>query len=74
VEKLSFADSRTAFDELPGSAKKHLLTNGYFAAHSLLHSRKTAAPEYFKGQTPENYQMVKHILVQLHEPMGRMNL
>lgn len=54
--------------------KAELLEKDYIAAHSLLHSRKTAAPEFFKDQNPEYHQMVRHQLAQIHEPSGRMNL
>ncbi|KAF1830146.1 alpha-ketoglutarate-dependent 2,4-dichlorophenoxyacetate dioxygenase [Decorospora gaudefroyi] len=57
-----FADSRTAFDELPIALKNELLEENYIAAHSLAHSRKKAAPMY------------QHKIVQLHEPSNRMNL
>lgn len=69
-----FTDARTAFDELPADLKKQLLENDYVGAHSLHHSRKTAAPEFFKDVNPEDFKMHRHKLVQLHEPSGRTNL
>lgn len=44
------------------------------AAHSLSHSRKTAAPELLRDVNPEQGFMSRHRLVQPHEPSGRMNL
>ncbi|TVY73361.1 Alpha-ketoglutarate-dependent 2,4-dichlorophenoxyacetate dioxygenase [Lachnellula suecica] len=69
-----FADTRTAFEELPEDLKKTLLEKDYIAAHSLHHSRKTAAPEFFKDLDPTTFKMSRHKLVQPHEPSGRMNL
>jgi alpha-ketoglutarate-dependent 2,4-dichlorophenoxyacetate dioxygenase len=69
-----FADSRTAFDELPSDLKQDLLSHDYIAAHSLAHSRKTADPAYFADLDPTASPMYRHKLVQLHEPSGRMNL
>ena len=69
-----FVDTRTAFDELDPALKAELLENDYVAAHSLHHSRKTGAPEFFKDLEPKDYKMHKHRLTQVHEPSGRMNL
>lgn len=70
-----FADTRTAFDELvPGSLRDDLRRAGYVGAHSLLHSRKTAAPAYLADADPEAHFMSRHRLVQVHEPSGRWNL
>lgn len=69
-----FADTRTAFDELPETLKQRLLENDYVGAHSLHHSRKVAAPEFFKDTDPTQHKMHYHRLVQKHEPSGRMNL
>ena len=69
-----FADSRTAFTELPDDLKQELLDNDYVAAHSLAHSRKTASPIFFKDLDPTAQKMHLHKLVQRHEPSDRMNL
>lgn len=69
-----FADTRTAFDELDPALRAKLLEHDYVAAHSLHHSRKTAAPDYFHDLDPTAYKMHCHRIVQLHEPSGRMNL
>ncbi|KAF2187324.1 alpha-ketoglutarate-dependent 2,4-dichlorophenoxyacetate dioxygenase [Zopfia rhizophila CBS 207.26] len=69
-----FADSRTAFDDLPSGLKAELLENDYVAAHCMAHSRKTAAPEFFKDLDVESQPMHKHRIAQLHEPSQRMNL
>jgi alpha-ketoglutarate-dependent 2,4-dichlorophenoxyacetate dioxygenase len=50
------------------------MEKNYVVAHSLHHSRKVAAPEFFKDVDPTTLKMNKHRLVQLHEPSGRMNL
>jgi alpha-ketoglutarate-dependent 2,4-dichlorophenoxyacetate dioxygenase len=69
-----FADTRTAFDELPSDLKTELLSNDYVAAHSLFHSRKLGSPEFFAHVNPLDHKMARHKLVQVHEPSGRMNL
>ncbi|KAF4866600.1 Alpha-ketoglutarate-dependent 2,4-dichlorophenoxyacetate dioxygenase [Colletotrichum siamense] len=69
-----YADTRTAWDDLPESWKEELLSKNYIANHSFWHSRKTACPEFFAKLTPGNHPMSKHKIVQLHEPSGRMNL
>ena len=69
-----FADTRTAFDELPADLKAQLLSNNYIGAHSLHHSRKTAAPDFFADVDPTQHKMHQHRLVQPHEPSDRMNL
>jgi len=69
-----FADTRTAFDDLPEDLKQTLLKKDYVAAHSLHHSRKVAAPEFFKDVDPTTLKMYQHKLVQTHEPSGRINL
>lgn len=69
-----FADTRTAFDELPEDLKQQLLDKDYIGAHSLHHSRKVAAPEFFMDVDPNQFKMHRHRLTQKHEPSGRMNL
>lgn len=69
-----YADTRTAYDDLPEDLKKELLENDYVACHSLYHSRKTASPESLPGIKPEDHFMSRHKLIQKHEPSGRMNL
>ena len=69
-----FADSRTAFEDLPQPLKEELLREDYVAAHCLAHSRKLASPEYFKDLDPTETKMHKHRLAQVHEPSGRTNL
>jgi alpha-ketoglutarate-dependent 2,4-dichlorophenoxyacetate dioxygenase len=54
--------------------KEDLLREGYIVDHSLVHSRKLAAPEYCATMDPLDYPMGRHKLVQIHEPSGRMNL
>jgi alpha-ketoglutarate-dependent 2,4-dichlorophenoxyacetate dioxygenase len=69
-----FADTRTAFEDLPSDLKEELLSNDYIAAHSLFHSRKLGSPEFFAHVNPLGHKMSRHKLVQVHEPSGRMNL
>ncbi|KAL6859425.1 hypothetical protein J3F83DRAFT_748898 [Trichoderma novae-zelandiae] len=72
--KTAFANTRNAFDELDSETKEDLLENDYVAAHSILHSRKLAAPEYFADVDPSKFPMGRHKIVQRHERSGRMNL
>lgn len=69
-----FADSRTAWDELDGDLKKELLERDLVGAHTLVHSRKLGSPEFFKDMDPWSQPMMRHKIVQKHEPSGRMNL
>lgn len=69
-----YADTRTAWDELDAALKAQLLENNYVAAHSLWHSRKRAAPDFFSHIVPEDHPFSRHRLVQRHEPSGRTNL
>lgn len=69
-----FADTRTAFDDLPDDWKTELTGKNYIACHSLFHSRKKAAPEALPGIDPEKYFMGRHRLVQKHEESLRWNL
>ena len=69
-----FADSRTAFDELPDDLKKQLVEKNYIGAHTLLHSRKMGSPAFFSDLDPTSQPMTRHRLVQTHEPSGRKNL
>ncbi|KAF2715218.1 taurine catabolism dioxygenase [Pleomassaria siparia CBS 279.74] len=69
-----FADSRTAWEELDEGLKKELLERDLIGAHTLLHSRKIASPEYFKDIDPTSQPMTLHRLVQTHEPSGRTTL
>lgn len=69
-----FADTRTAFDELPEDLKNELLEKDYIVCHSLYHSRKMASPGFLQDVNPEDHFMSRHKLIQRHEPSGRMNL
>ena len=69
-----FCDTRAAWDDLDGATKKDLLSNDYIACHSILHSKKLAAPEHFSKIDPADYPMGRHRLAQKHERSGRMNL
>ena len=69
-----YADTRTAYDELPEDIKNELIEKDYVVCHSLYHSRKLASPESLKDINPEDHFMSRHKLIQRHEPSGRMNL
>jgi alpha-ketoglutarate-dependent 2,4-dichlorophenoxyacetate dioxygenase len=69
-----FADTRTAFAELPPALKKELEDTDYIAQHNLWHSRQKASPEFFKDVKPDDFPSGRHHLIQRHERSGRMNL
>ncbi|KAK2760546.1 alpha-ketoglutarate-dependent -dichlorophenoxyacetate [Colletotrichum kahawae] len=69
-----FCDTRAAWDDLDEDLKEELLEKNYVACHSILHSKKLAAPEHFACFEPADYPMGRHRLVQRHERSGRMNL
>ncbi|KAK1762180.1 hypothetical protein QBC33DRAFT_581908 [Phialemonium atrogriseum] len=69
-----FADTRTAFVELPDAVKKELVKNNYVGCHTLAHSRKMGSPEYFENLDPSQFPMARHYLAQIHEGSGRVNL
>jgi alpha-ketoglutarate-dependent 2,4-dichlorophenoxyacetate dioxygenase len=69
-----FADSRTAFSELPDDVKKDLVAHDYVGAHTFAQSRRLGSPEYFKDLDPWSYKMARHRIAQVHEPSGRVNL
>jgi alpha-ketoglutarate-dependent 2,4-dichlorophenoxyacetate dioxygenase len=69
-----FADARSAFEDLDEGLKEELVREDYVAAHSLWHSRKTAAPGQFEEIEPRAYPFGRHKLVQRHERSGRLNL
>ncbi|EXK26079.1 alpha-ketoglutarate-dependent 2,4-dichlorophenoxyacetate dioxygenase [Fusarium oxysporum f. sp. melonis 26406] len=69
-----FCDTRAAWDDLDEATKQDLLSKDYIACHSILHSKKIAAPEHFSNIEPADYPMGRHRLAQKHERSGRMNL
>jgi len=70
----AYADTRTAWADLPEDVKGMLLEKDYVAAHSLYHSRKKASPVVLADLDPLAFPMGRHKLVQRHEASGRMNL
>ncbi|PFH62333.1 hypothetical protein XA68_14060 [Ophiocordyceps unilateralis] len=70
----AFADTRTAYRELDDETKREI--HNYVAWHSLLHSRRVAAPdlELLRLLRHGDLPVSRHKLVQKHEPSGRMNL
>jgi alpha-ketoglutarate-dependent 2,4-dichlorophenoxyacetate dioxygenase len=69
-----FADSRTAFEDLPSTLRHQLEKSDYVGAHTIAHSRKLGSPEFFKDLDPTTDGFSYHRLVQTHEPSGRKNL
>lgn len=70
-----FADSRTAFDDLPADVRAELRGKGYVGAHSLLHSKQTGSPGYYLPDVdPATRFMARHRVAQVHEASGRWNL
>lgn len=69
-----FCNTRAAWDDLDEEMKEHLLKADYIACHSILHSKKLAAPEHFANIEPADHPMGRHKLVQKHERSGRLNL
>jgi len=66
-----FADLRAAYDDLPADLKKQLEANDFVCAHSLMHSRRKAAPEFFKDLDPQKGYFSRHKILQKHERSGR---
>ncbi|KAE8345152.1 hypothetical protein BDV24DRAFT_171090 [Aspergillus arachidicola] len=66
----AFADMRAAYRDLDPEFKKKLHEKNFIARHSLLHSKKMAAPECFKDIEPEDHFMSRHWLLQVHERTG----
>lgn len=69
-----FCDTRAAWDDLDEETKKELLEKDYIACHSILHSKKLAAPDYFANIEPAEYPMGRHRVAEKHERSGRMTL
>ncbi|KAJ3549710.1 hypothetical protein NM208_g375 [Fusarium decemcellulare] len=69
-----FCDTRAAWEDLNEEIRTELLEKDYVACHSILHSKKLAAPGYFQNIEPADYPMGRHKLVQMHERSGRLNL
>lgn len=69
-----FCDTRSAWADLDDKTKAELVEKDYIACHSILHSKKLAAPEHFANVNPADHPMGRHRLVQMHERSKRMNL
>ncbi|KAJ4410274.1 hypothetical protein N0V82_009294 [Gnomoniopsis sp. IMI 355080] len=71
-----FADTRAAWDDLSDEMREDLQRRDYVAAHSLMHSRKLASPDFLAlaDVDPEAHPMARHRLAQVHEASGRWNL
>lgn len=66
----AFADMRAAYRDLDPEFKQYLHEKNFIARHSLLHSKKIAAPECFKDLDPADHYMGRHWLLQVHERTG----
>lgn len=66
----AFADMRAAYRDIDPEFKQYLLKKNFIARHSLLHSKKMAAPECFKDIDPADHYMGRHLLLQVHERTG----
>ncbi|KAL4924175.1 uncharacterized protein BDV17DRAFT_284902 [Aspergillus undulatus] len=66
----AFADMRAAYRDLDPEFKAYLHEKNFIARHSILHSKKMAAPECFKDINPEDHFMGRHLLLQTHERSG----
>ncbi|KAL2821224.1 hypothetical protein BJX63DRAFT_418228 [Aspergillus granulosus] len=66
----AFADMRAAYRDLDQDFKQFLHEKKFIARHSLLHSKKMAAPECFKDVEPTDHFMSRHWLLQVHERTG----
>lgn len=66
----AFADMRAAYRDLDEDFKNFLHEKNFIARHSILHSRKMAAPEWYKDVDPTDHFMSRHLLLQIHERSG----
>ena len=58
-----FADTRTAFDDLPQDLRQRLFDNNYVGAHSIWHSRRKGAPKdspWTKDVKVEDFPFGRH--------------
>lgn len=67
-----FADSRTAYEELSQEWKDKV--NTLVADCSLIHNRRAAAPDLYKGVDPYDWSISRWKAVYPHEESGRTNL
>lgn len=61
---------RAAYRDLDEDFKKFLHEKNFIARHSILHSRKMAAPDWYKDVDPADHFMSRHLLLQIHERSG----
>jgi alpha-ketoglutarate-dependent 2,4-dichlorophenoxyacetate dioxygenase len=61
---------RAAYSDLDEDYKKFLHEKNFIARHSILHSKKMAAPEWYKDVDPADHFMSRHLLLQVHERSG----
>ena len=67
-----YADSRTAYDDLSAEMKDRI--EGVVANCSLLHNRRTASPELYRGVDVFDWPVSRYKLVYPHERTARKNL
>ena len=68
---------RKRFDDLPTNLQQHLQENECIGVHSLMHSRKKAAPKdspWLKDIDPDDCSFGRHMLLQVHAGNGCGNL
>ncbi|KAF4990935.1 hypothetical protein F66182_16589, partial [Fusarium sp. NRRL 66182] len=66
----AFADMRAAYRDLDEDFRSFLHEKNFIARHSILHSRKLAAPDWYKDVDPTSHFMSRHLLLQIHERSG----
>lgn len=72
-----FADTRAAAADLPPALLAEIQQHGYIAAHSIMHSRKKAAPAdspHLADVDPNAHPFGRHAVLQTHTRSGRPNL
>ncbi|SPO07495.1 uncharacterized protein DNG_10189 [Cephalotrichum gorgonifer] len=69
-----FADSRTAYADLPAPLRSELEREDYVGAHTFAQSRKLGSPAFFADLDPSSFEMARHRLVQIHAGSGRRTL
>ena len=71
-----FADTRAAYDDLPGELRRRLEEGDYVGCHSIWHSRMKAVPNspFFTNISAEDHPFGRHKILQTHERSGRQNL
>ncbi|KAL4796632.1 hypothetical protein BDV19DRAFT_360690 [Aspergillus venezuelensis] len=61
---------RSAYRDLDPEFRTYLHERNFSARHSILHSKKLAAPECYRDVDPADYFMGRHLLLLTHERSG----